>query len=186
MQRLWLLGSPAGTWGDRGSHPKRPHPQDSVPPCRPVPRSYIVKQLSRSERQSFLVRRAAVYARRSALCCAGAASAFPPANRSFAHFFPSYFSHVFPFPAPQEFGPDYFRYVATMLHRGQDTCLAKVLGVYQVGGAQGLYFACCFVAVDGGDVGAPMGSARLRAPRPRVLADLRGCTVGQSRPHPTP
>lgn len=25
------------------------------------------------------------------------------------------------------------RYVATMLHRGQDTCLAKILGVYQVG-----------------------------------------------------
>lgn len=47
---------------------------------------YIVKQLSRSERQSFL-----------------------------------------------EFAPDYFRYVATMLHRGQETCLAKVLGVYQVG-----------------------------------------------------
>ncbi len=23
-------------------------------------------------------------------------------------------------------------YVATMLHRGQDTCLAKILGVYQV------------------------------------------------------
>jgi hypothetical protein len=33
-----------------------------------------------------------------------------------------------------EFAPDYFRYVATMLHRGQETCLAKVLGVYQVGG----------------------------------------------------
>ncbi len=32
-----------------------------------------------------------------------------------------------------EFAPDYFRYVATMLHRGQDTCLAKILGVYQVG-----------------------------------------------------
>ncbi|GAB4817632.1 hypothetical protein N2152v2_004678 [Parachlorella kessleri] len=46
---------------------------------------YIVKQLSKSERQSFL-----------------------------------------------EFAPDYFRYVATMLHRGQDTCLAKILGVYQV------------------------------------------------------
>ena len=53
-------------------------------------RRYIVKQLSRSERQSFL-----------------------------------------------EFAPDYFRYVATMLHRGQDTCLAKVLGVYQVRGGGG-------------------------------------------------
>ena len=58
-------------------------------PSRPTTcclRRYIVKQLSRSERQSFL-----------------------------------------------EFAPDYFRYVATMLHRGQETCLAKVLGVYQVG-----------------------------------------------------
>ena len=63
-----------------------------LPACLPPPpttcclRRYIVKQLSRSERQSFL-----------------------------------------------EFAPDYFRYVATMLHRGQETCLAKVLGVYQVG-----------------------------------------------------
>jgi len=36
-----------------------------------------------------------------------------------------------------EFAPDYFRYVATMLHRGQDTCLAKILGVYQVGSVGG-------------------------------------------------
>ena len=48
-------------------------------------RRYIVKQLSKSERQSFL-----------------------------------------------EFAPDYFRYMATMLHKGRDTCLAKILGVYQV------------------------------------------------------
>ncbi|PRW32495.1 FAB FYVE-domain PI-3,4-kinase [Chlorella sorokiniana] len=53
--------------------------------ARSCDKRYIVKQLSRSERQSFL-----------------------------------------------EFAPDYFRYVATMLHRGQDTCLAKILGVYQV------------------------------------------------------
>lgn len=57
-----------------------PHPRPTLPA-----RSYIIKQLSRSERQSFL-----------------------------------------------EFAPDYFRYVATMLHRGQETCLAKILGVYQV------------------------------------------------------
>lgn len=49
-------------------------------------RRYIVKQLSKSERQSFL-----------------------------------------------EFAPDYFRYVAATLARGQDTCLAKILGVFQVG-----------------------------------------------------
>ncbi|KAL4855645.1 putative 1-phosphatidylinositol-3-phosphate 5-kinase [Chlorella vulgaris] len=53
--------------------------------ARSCDKRYIVKQLSKSERQSFL-----------------------------------------------EFAPDYFRYLATMLHRGQDTCLAKVLGVYQV------------------------------------------------------
>lgn len=63
----------------------------------PVPaRSYIIKQLSRSERQSFL-----------------------------------------------EFAPDYFRYVATMLHRGQETCLAKILGVYQAGPRRWCCLAVC-------------------------------------------
>eukprot|EP00887_Chlorella_sp_A99_P005551 scaffold1.g5551.t1 len=46
---------------------------------------YVIKQLSRSERQSFL-----------------------------------------------EFAPHYFRHVAAALARGGDTCLAKILGVYQV------------------------------------------------------
>ena len=64
----------------------RATPNPTLPPAPSPPCSYIVKQLSRSERQSFL-----------------------------------------------EFAPDYFRYVATMLHRGQDTCLAKILGVFQVG-----------------------------------------------------
>ena len=68
-----------------GGPPPHTHPIASLPAWADL-RRYIVKQLSKSERQSFL-----------------------------------------------EFAPDYFRYVATMLHRGQDTCLAKILGVYQVG-----------------------------------------------------
>lgn len=65
-------------WASRGG-------KSAVYFARTMDKRYIVKQLSRSERQSFL-----------------------------------------------EFAPDYFRYLATMLHRGQDMCLAKILGVYQV------------------------------------------------------
>ena len=54
--------------------------------CALPPRRYIVKQLSKSERQSFL-----------------------------------------------EFAPDYFRYLAAAEARGRHTCLARVLGVFQVG-----------------------------------------------------
>lgn len=31
-----------------------------------------------------------------------------------------------------EFAPAYFRYIASALAKNQDTCLAKILGVYQV------------------------------------------------------
>jgi hypothetical protein len=84
------VGGLAGVQGRPCLHsartPKHCHvrPAHTHAHCAPS-RRYIIKQLSRSERQSFL-----------------------------------------------EFGPDYFRYVGTMLHRGQDTCLAKILGVYQV------------------------------------------------------